>query len=168
MSALENLHSKIIDRSGLAERVKNWKANNRKIVFTNGCFDILHPGHVEYLAKAADLGDVLVVGLNSDISVRALDKGPNRPIQDQKARAIILASLASTSAIVIFEEPTPYELIDLVQPDVLVKGGDWKPDQIVGSDIVLKRGGVVKSIEFLEGHSTTSIEQKILKGKMNG
>jgi rfaE bifunctional protein nucleotidyltransferase chain/domain len=125
-------------------------------------FDLLHQGHVQYLAEAASLGDKLIVGINSDESVKRLNKGLNRPLQDETSRALIMASLHCVDLVVIFREDTPRELIHLIQPDVLVKGGDWKPEQIVGSDIVLQKGGQVLSMPFIEGYSTTKIEQKIL------
>jgi rfaE bifunctional protein nucleotidyltransferase chain/domain len=161
---LEFIKSKIYKWEDLSRTIAIWKFKDRKIVFTNGCFDILHQGHVTYLAQAAELGDNLVVGLNSDASVKKLNKGANRPIQDQDSRALILASLHLVSAVILFNEDTPAELIKLVQPDVLVKGGDWKPEQIVGYDTVKARGGEVISIDFLPGFSTTAIEQKIKSG----
>lgn len=127
-----------------------------KVVFTNGCFDILHRGHVEYLAKAADMGDVLVVGLNTDASVRRL-KGESRPINNQEARALVLASLSFVDAVVLFDEDTPYELIKAVRPDVLVKGADYKPEEIVGYDIVTSYGGKVEVVDLVEGYSTTQL-----------
>ncbi len=160
----EFIQSKIYKWEDLQRVIAIWKFKDRKVVFTNGCFDILHKGHVSYLAQAADLGDNLIVGLNSDASVKKLNKGANRPIQDQDSRALILASLHLVSAVIIFDEETPAELIKLVQPDVLVKGGDWKPEQIVGYDTVKARGGEVISIDFLPGYSTTAIEQKIKSG----
>jgi len=132
----------------------------RKVVFTNGCFDILHSGHVLYLEEAKSLGDVLVLGLNSDKSVKRL-KGSERPVNLEQDRAIVLAGLSSIDYVIIFEEDTPYELINKVQPDVLVKGGDWKVNEIVGYDIVMKKGGEVKSLMFKEGQSTTNIIGRI-------
>jgi rfaE bifunctional protein nucleotidyltransferase chain/domain len=161
---LEFIKSKIYKWEDLSRAIAIWKFKDRKIVFTNGCFDILHQGHVTYLAQAAELGDNLIVGLNSDASVKKLNKGANRPIQDQDSRALILASLHLVSAVILFDEETPAELIKKVQPDVLVKGGDWKPEQIVGYDTVKARGGEVISIDFLPGFSTTAIEQKIKSG----
>lgn len=145
--------------------VKAWKSAGEKIVFTNGCFDLIHYGHLHYLAQAAALGDRLIVGLNSDESVKRL-KGTQRPIKDEINRSFLLASLACVDAVVLFSEDTPLKLIDLIRPNTLVKGGDWQPHQIVGSDIVLKAGGTVKSLAFVEGHSTTSLVEKIqqLKG----
>lgn len=131
-------------------------AQGSKVVFTNGCFDILHRGHVEYLAKAADMGDVLVVGLNTDASVRRL-KGESRPVNNQEARALVLASLSFVDAVVLFDEDTPYELIKAVRPDVLVKGADYKPEEIVGYDIVTSYGGKVEVVDLVEGYSTTQL-----------
>jgi len=136
------------------------RLTDKKIVFTNGCFDLLHPGHVDYLERARALGDVLVVGLNSDESVRRL-KGPKRPINAEMDRALVLAGLGCVNFVIIFSEDTPYNLIKAVQPDVLVKGGDWPIDKIVGKDIVLAKGGEVKSLDFLPGYSTTSLIDKI-------
>jgi rfaE bifunctional protein nucleotidyltransferase chain/domain len=161
MTRLEALQSKIQNKEQLGRTLALWRFKDRKVVFTNGCFDLLHKGHVTYLAEAAELGDMLVVGLNSDASVKKLNKGVNRPIQDQDSRALILASLESVGAIIIFDEDTPAELIKFVQPDVLVKGGDWKPEQIAGYDTVKAKGGEVTVIDFLPGFSTTSIEKKI-------
>lgn len=131
-----------------------------EIVFTNGCFDLLHVGHVRYLQEARRQGDILVVGVNSDASVKRL-KGPQRPIQSEADRAEILAALSCVDFVVIFSEDTPYELIKLLQPRVLVKGGDWKPETIVGSDLVWAEGGKVLSLNFVDGRSTTKIISKI-------
>lgn len=166
MTKPEFIQSKIYnagtpDIASLLRTIAIWKFKDNKIVFTNGCFDILHKGHVTYLAQAADLGDILIVGLNSDASVKKLKKGDNRPIQDQDSRALILASLHYISAVVLFDEDTPAELIKQVKPDVLVKGGDWKPEQIAGYDTVKANGGEVVVIDYLPGYSTTAIEQKI-------
>lgn len=133
----------------------------QKVVFTNGCFDILHAGHVQYLSQAKACGDILIVGLNSDNSVRKL-KGSARPINNQSDRAIVLSALKSVDYVIVFEEDTPYILIKTLKPDVLVKGGDWTVDQIVGSDIVIANGGEVKSLMFVPGNSSTSIINKIL------
>ncbi len=136
------------------------KALEQSIVFTNGCFDIIHAGHVQYLEQAKQLGDILVVGLNSDESVKRL-KGSSRPINSEGNRALVLAALQSVDYVIIFEEDTPYELIEAIQPDVLVKGGDWKEADIVGSDIVKAKGGKVISLPFREGLSTTNIIDKL-------
>jgi len=145
--------------SNLSEVIENYRRLGKKIVFTNGCFDLLHIGHVRYLEEAASLGDVLIVGINTDASVQKL-KGPTRPIQNENDRAEILASLKAVDHTVLFGEETPYNLIKQVLPDVLVKGGDWTPDQIVGSDIVLANKGQVKSLLFIDGKSTTKIIEK--------
>ena len=162
MKKLEFISSKILDREQLRRACVLWNFKNMKVVFTNGCFDILHLGHIEYLAKAANLGDVLVIGLNSDLSVHRI-KGDSRPINDEHSRSMVLAALGFVTAVVLFDEETPYELIKTIQPDVLVKGRDYKPKEIVGHDIVLGKGGKVKTIELTPGYSTTGIEQKILK-----
>ena len=133
---------------------------NSKIVFTNGCFDILHRGHVAYLNEAKSQGDVLVVGLNSDASVKRL-KGDERPINNESDRKFVLENLKAIDFVEIFSEDTPLNLIKKINPNVLVKGGDWAIDQIVGSDLVIKNGGEVKSLKFIEGHSTTSTIEKI-------
>jgi rfaE bifunctional protein nucleotidyltransferase chain/domain len=144
----------------LAKQVMSWQIHNEKVVFTNGCFDILHLGHIDYLAKAADLGDRLIIGVNTDSSVSSI-KGPSRPIIDQVTRATKLAALLFVDAVILFGEDTPLTLIDAVKPDVLVKGGDYTIDKIVGADTVLARGGTVDVIPFLPGRSTTAIIDKI-------
>jgi len=146
------------------KRIQEWKSEGKKIVFTNGCFDILHSGHIQYLSEAAKLGTVFIVGLNSDDSVRRL-KGENRPIKSQNCRADILAFMKDIDMVVVFEEDTPENLIKNIVPDVLVKGGDWKIEEIVGSDIVLSNGGEVKSLSFLDGHSSTIIIEKMSKNE---
>jgi rfaE bifunctional protein nucleotidyltransferase chain/domain len=163
MQHLLNIQSKIFPQANddLGRLVAYWNFKNQKIVFTNGCFDILHRGHIDYLAKAADLGNVLVVGLNADASVSRL-KGAGRPVQDQDGRALVLAALRFVSAVVLFDEDTPYQLIKVVQPDVLVKGSDYKTDDIVGADIVKAKGGSVQTIDFLEGYSTSGIIRRLL------
>ncbi len=157
---IQNINAKILDADALKIRIANWRSEGYKIVFTNGCFDLLHMGHISYLAAAAELGDKLIIGLNSDASIQRL-KGANRPIKDLQNRQFILASLLSVDAVIPFEEDTPIKLIEKVLPDFLVKGGDWKPDQIVGSELVLQNGGEVLSLPFIEGHSTTSLVEKI-------
>ncbi len=160
MNKLNQTLAKIFDTSSLVNALSNWRHEGKKIVFTNGCFDILHRGHVDYLAKAADLGDILIVGLNTDISVSKL-KGPHRPIQDEQSRLQIMASLGFVDGVILFSEPTPLELIRLVQPDVLVKGSDYQIENIVGYDIVMSKGGKIQTIDFLDGFSTSAIEKKI-------
>ncbi|MCB2197009.1 MAG: D-glycero-beta-D-manno-heptose 1-phosphate adenylyltransferase [Bacteroidetes bacterium] len=162
MNKLEIIQSKIIDIDHVEPLLTYWNLKNQKIVFTNGCFDILHRGHVEYLAQAASQGDVLVIGLNTDSSVRRI-KGPSRPVQDEYARAMLLASLSFVSAVIYFDEDTPYNLIKRVQPDILVKGSDYKAEDIVGYDIVKAKGGEVVTIDFIDGYSTTSIIEKLKK-----
>lgn len=160
MTSFAHIQQKIQTAEQLRETVARWRAAGERIVFTNGCFDILHYGHLHYLAEARDLGERLVIGLNSGDSVRRL-KGPARPINDEATRAHLLAALEVVDAVVFFDEDTPLELIKTAMPDVLVKGGDWKPEQIVGSDVVLASGGQVRSLPFVDGYSTTNIEQKI-------
>lgn len=157
------LRDKLISRETAKGRLIALRNSGKKIVFTNGCFDILHPGHVDYLSQARDLGDYLVLGLNTDASVRLLEKAPGRPINDENSRAAVLAGLGCVDAIVMFDEQTPYELIKFLEPDVLVKGNDYKIEQIAGFDIVQGRGGKVVTIPLLQGYSTTSIIEKIKK-----
>tara|TARA_B110001454_G_scaffold219111_1_gene250074 strand:+ start:84308 stop:84778 length:471 start_codon:yes stop_codon:yes gene_type:complete len=149
------------DTNALLEKL-NAVRKNKKIVFTNGCFDLLHIGHVKYLKEAKSKGDFLIVGINADASVKRL-KGPTRPIQSENDRSEILAALESVDATVIFTEDTPENLIKMVHPDVLVKGGDWKINQIVGGEFVQGYGGQVLSLMFIDGKSTTSIVSKIEK-----
>jgi len=147
---------KIQTWEAIQSTVADWKAGGLKIVFTNGCFDILHFGHIHYLAEARSLGDKLVIGLNSAASVSRL-KGSHRPINDELTRTHLLAALQMVDAVVQFEQDTPYELIKIVQPDILVKGGDWQPHEIVGADVVQAAGGDVRSLPYIEGYSTTNI-----------
>ncbi len=144
----------------LLETLKPLRASGKKLVFTNGCFDILHIGHIRYLEEAKKCGDILVVALNSDASVRDL-KGPSRPLQNEKDRAEILDALNAVDHTLIFDQATPLNVIKTLSPDVLVKGGDWPIDQIVGSEFVLSQGGQVKSLNFVEGRSTTNVVEKI-------
>jgi len=161
MSKHSSVRTKIMEtQQALQSQLDLWRREKQRIVFTNGCFDILHRGHVDYLAKAADLGNKLIIGVNTDASVSKL-KGPHRPIQDQESRMLILASLAFVDAVILFDEPTPYELIKLVQPDILVKGSDYQVENIVGYDIVQAKGGEIKTIDFIPGYSTSAIESKI-------
>lgn len=163
MEYLPFLEKKIAHTAKDAERILNlWRFKNDKIVFTNGCFDIIHKGHIEYLAKAASLGTKLIVGLNTDASVKRL-KGDSRPINDENARALLLASLLFVDEVILFDTDTPQELIDFVQPNVLVKGGDYKIEEIVGYDTVKAKGGEIVTIDFIEGYSTTSIIEKLKK-----
>ncbi len=168
MSRLNYLEQKISSPETAKMRVGSWKMKNDKIVFTNGCFDILHKGHVTYLAKAAELGNKLVVALNTDASVKRQGKGENRPINDEQARLTVLAALAFVDLVILFDEDTPYELIRELEPDVLVKGADYDPEvsdpsdkkYIVGSDLVKQLGGSVQVIDLEAGFSTTAIINK--------
>jgi rfaE bifunctional protein nucleotidyltransferase chain/domain len=152
---------KVLSRSTLARRLMALRRARRRIVFTNGCFDLLHPGHVRYLQAARRLGDLLVVGLNSDRSARRLDKGAGRPFVRQNDRAELVAALEVVDFVTIFDEETPLELIRELRPDVLVKGGDWTPDKIVGADFVQENGGRVRSLPFATGYSTSALVRKI-------
>lgn len=153
---------KILGSKKLSGILKRLRLKGKKIVFTNGCFDILHAGHVDYLSRAKALGDILVIGLNSDSSVKKI-KGSCRPINDERDRARVLSSLACVDYISIFGESTPERLIKELRPDVLAKGGDWRPKDIVGGDFVRACGGKVKSISFVKGYSTTSLIKKIAR-----
>ena len=164
MSFHNQLKEKIVSQDQALKELKSWREKNKKIVFTNGCFDIIHPGHIDYLSQARDLGDILVLGLNTDQSVRLLNKGSNRPINDERTRAYVLAGLASVDLIVFFDEETPYNLIKLLQPNVLVKGKDYEVEKIIGFDILKENGGEVITIPFLDGYSTSSLIKKIIEG----
>lgn len=142
---------------------EEWKNTGEKVVFTNGVFDLIHPGHIVYLQEAKSLGTKLILGLNSDQSVRMLGKGPSRPINSEQDRAVIMSGLLMIDAVVIFEEETPLQIISELLPDILVKGGDYTIETIVGAKEVLANGGQVKSLQFLPGYSTSSIEQKIIE-----
>ncbi|QQS31308.1 MAG: D-glycero-beta-D-manno-heptose 1-phosphate adenylyltransferase [Sphingobacteriales bacterium] len=156
MTKLEQIESKILTLSQLQFKLNIWRFKEQKIVFTNGCFDLLHLGHFYTLTQAAGHGHVLIVGLNSDDSVKRL-KGEQRPVQSQQTRALLLASLSYITAVVIFEEDTPFQLISEIMPDVLVKGGDYSKEQIVGHDLVTQNGGEVVIVPYLKGYSTTQI-----------
>lgn len=151
---------KVLAPAGLKRRLASLRRGSNRIVFTNGCFDLLHPGHVRYLRAAKRLGDILVVAVNSDASVRRL-KGRGRPFVNERDRCEVLAALEVVDYVTTFEEDTPYALIKQLQPDVLVKGGDWKPDQIVGADVVCARGGVVRSLPYAPGYSTTGLVKRV-------
>ena len=166
MTHIERTKSKIDTPESLFAKIEDWRKQDLKVVFTNGCFDILHKGHVDYLNRASDFGDRLVVGINSDASVSKL-KGPSRPIQDEDSRCWLLASLACISAVVLFSEDTPIELIDSIKPDVLIKGGDYSLNEIVGSKEVIQNGGSVEIIPFLNGYSTSLIEAKIRRSDIH-
>ncbi len=169
LSALEIVESKILTVETLLKPLLIWRFKEYKLVFTNGCFDILHRGHIDYLSKAADLGDKLIIGVNTDASVKRLGKSDSRPLQDERSRLMILASLSFVSAVILFDEDTPLNLINFIKPAILVKGADYDANEtdlknkkyIVGADIVKANKGEVRTIEFLEGYSTTSIEKKI-------
>lgn len=152
---------KIVSEERALEIVQAWKAKREKVVFTNGCFDILHLGHVDYLEKARELGDRLVLALNTDASVKRQNKGPERPINDQDSRARLLASLFFVDLVVFFDKDTPYDIIAYLMPDILVKGDDYSVSNIVGADLVMNNGGEVKTIPLVKGYSTTSIVNKI-------
>jgi rfaE bifunctional protein nucleotidyltransferase chain/domain len=161
MTNVDKIKNKLYTRETIAPVLATWRFKDEKIVFTNGCFDIIHQGHIDYLAKAKDLGSKLIIGINSDESVRTLNKGVSRPIQDEKSRSIILASLFFVDAVVVFNDSTPLELIKSIKPNVLVKGADYTPDKVVGANYVIENGGKLELIEYLEGFSTTKIETKI-------
>ncbi len=160
MGKLEIIESKIISGKSVDRLLAFWRFREYRIVFTNGCFDILHRGHADYLARASDLGDVLVVGLNTDRSVRNI-KGPFRPLQDEKSRSLMLASFSFVNAVILFDQETPVELIKQIRPDILVKGSDYKMEEIVGHDIVTATGGRVTRLDFVEGYSTSGILKKL-------
>ena len=164
---LDFIKAKILNQKTLLPTLARWQLHDQKIVFTNGCFDILHYGHLHYLAAAKALGDKLIIGINSANSVKRL-KGEHRPINDDLTRYHLLAALSFVDAIIEFEADTPYGLIKTIQPNILVKGGDWQPEQIVGADLVLASGGEVKSLPFVEGYSTTNIEAKIMQRSRGG
>ncbi|PJJ84534.1 D-glycero-beta-D-manno-heptose 1-phosphate adenylyltransferase [Mucilaginibacter auburnensis] len=159
------LLNKITDIASLKRKIAMWKFQGEKVVFSNGVFDLLHTGHITYLTKAAELGERLIIGLNTDSSVKRL-KGPERPVNDQNSRALLLAALFFVDAIVLFDDDTPLNLITELQPDILVKGADYTIDKIVGAKEVLANGGEVKTIDFVDGFSSTSIIQKI-KGNLS-
>ena len=150
---------RVLSTANISECLDLYRSEKKKIAFTNGCFDLLHIGHVSYLEEAKKLADILIVGINTDESVKKL-KGPTRPIQNEKDRSEILAALKAVDHTVLFGEETPLNLIKIIKPDFLVKGGDWKIEQIVGSDFVLSYGGSVKSLNFINGKSTTSLIEK--------
>lgn len=154
------INKKILDPEQLQRQLNIWRLTDKKIVFTNGCFDILHLGHVEYLSKAASEGNALVLGLNTDASVKRL-KGPERPVNNQSARAQILASLFFVDAVVLFDEDTPEQLIKAVRPDVLIKGSDYSIDKIVGADFVQSYGGLVTTVDLVQGYSTTGLIERL-------
>jgi len=157
---MEFYRSKIKDHSSLKKEIDGLKSEGKRIVFTNGCFDILHPGHTRYLYAAKELGDYLIVAVNSDTSVRTI-KGIERPVQPQEVRTEMLAALGCVDGVVVFDEEDPLKVIQYLMPDVLVKGGDWPEDKIIGADVVKGAGGEVKSIPFVTGYSTTDIISRL-------
>ncbi len=159
MAKNTHITDKILPIEQLRLKVAQWRFKEQRIVFTNGCFDILHRGHIHTLMMAAEQGDRLIVGLNSDASVSQL-KGPDRPIQDEMSRAILLAAMQFIDAVILFEEETPLQLIEQIKPDVLVKGGDYQKEDIVGAEILKKTGGEIITVPFLQGLSTTNIIKK--------
>lgn len=169
---VDKINQKILTLSGLKKVSTAWCAQQERVVFTNGCFDVLHHGHVEYLAKSADKGDRLVVGVNSDYSVKQLNKAPERPINMANSRAFLIAALSFVDAVVVFDEITPYNLIKQLNPQVLVKGADYDANEmdpnsskyIVGSDLIRKKGGEIHTIELKKGYSTSQIINKIKRG----
>ena len=160
MSNLNKIKDKIFNLSDLKNQSGNWKKNKQKVVFTNGCFDVLHKGHIHLLSKAADLGDKVIVGINSDSSIKKI-KGNSRPIMDEYSRSILISSFFFIDAIIIFSEETPINLINTLKPDILAKGGDYKIENIVGSNEVIKNGGQVFLVPFLSGFSSSNIINKI-------
>ncbi|MFN8252847.1 MAG: D-glycero-beta-D-manno-heptose 1-phosphate adenylyltransferase [Ferruginibacter sp.] len=164
MKAIQAIPGKIFTLPDLKQQVLRWRMLGRRIVFTNGVFDILHEGHIASLSEAASCGSILIVGLNTDASVKRL-KGESRPVNNQQSRSLLLASLIMTDAVILFDEDTPFQLITSIMPDVLVKGGDYTIDQIAGAKEVLANGGEVKIAPILEGFSTTSIIERMKQGK---
>jgi D-glycero-beta-D-manno-heptose 1-phosphate adenylyltransferase len=169
MSKFQKILQKIHSVSEMAKQIEKWKMAQERVVFTNGCFDILHLGHVTYLAKSADFGTKLIVGVNSDASVKRLGKGDERPVNSENSRAVLLASLSFVDGVVVFDDDTPIRLIEQLQPDVLVKGADYDPNEtspsskkyIVGREMVMLYGGIVKTVDLVDGFSTTGIIQKL-------
>jgi len=161
---LQRIQQKIQQPSAAAQIIRQWKDTGLEVVFTNGCFDIVHYGHIHVLEQAAQQGQKLVVGLNSDASIKRL-KGAKRPLQNEQTRTHVMAALQMVDLVVVFDEDTPLELISTLKPDVLVKGGDWKKEDIVGYDVVEALGGQVLSLRYIDGFSTTAVEQKAMKGE---
>lgn len=160
------IENKIMTRENAKVQIKKWQNKGEKVVFTNGCFDILHAGHIRYLSKAKSIGDHLVIGLNTDNSVKKL-KGTNRPLQNEQDRALILAGLKAVDLVVLFGEDTPLEIITFLKPDILVKGSDYSIDNIVGAKEIVQWGGKVETIEFVNGKSTSLIIEKLEKNETN-
>lgn len=159
---LKKVQNKVLSLKELLSSIDKDRKQNKKIVFTNGCFDILHRGHIEYLAQASDLADIMIIGLNTDKSVSRL-KGEDRPLQDELSRGTLMAALQFVDYVVLFDEETPLNLIESIKPDVLVKGSDYKIEDIVGYKVLQEYGGEIRTIDFVEGYSTTKIVDKILK-----
>lgn len=160
MYKLDTIQDKIIKPAELVSKVKLWKFLEKDIVFTNGCFDLLHTGHIHVINESASLGNFLVIGLNSDESVKRL-KGNSRPIQNEHTRSLILASLTFVNAVVVFKQDTPLELIKIICPNTIAKGGDYNPDDIIGADFIKTYGGKIEIINYIQGNSTTLIESKV-------
>lgn len=164
MNFIDDIKQKIIPAGEKLHFLSLWKKQGEQIVFTNGCFDIIHRGHVEYLAKAASLGSKMIIGLNTDNSIRRI-KGNSRPVMDEYSRAFILSAFIFTDSVILFDEDTPYNLIQYIQPDILVKGSDYKEEDIVGANIVKAKGGKIVTMDFVPGFSTSSVIKKILQDK---
>lgn len=162
MNYSDIIKRKIISAKELQKCLAVWRFHNKKIVFTNGCFDLIHAGHIHLLTMARSFGDILIVGLNTDASVQKLK--PGRPLQDEESRALIMASLEFVDSVILFDEDTPFELIKAIQPDVLVKGGDYAMEEVVGKEILEEYGGKVELVKYLNGFSTSGIISKIMKG----
>ena len=158
--ALKKINNKIFDLQNLMKKIEKWRSENKKIVFTNGCFDLIHLGHIEILARSADYGDKLIIGVNSDLSIKKL-KGENRPIIEESSRIRQLSALEFVDAVVLFDEETPIKLIETIKPDVITKGGDYTAKNVVGNEVVSQKSGEVVIIPLTQGYSTTSILNKI-------
>jgi len=161
MKMTHNSADKIISRKDAARWVREQQERGLRVVFTNGCFDLLHPGHVDYLEEARSLGDALIVAVNTDASVRRLEKGPGRPVNPEHDRARVLAALAAVDRVVLFDEDTPLQILTALQPDVLVKGGDYRLEEVVGREVVLARRGQVRILPFREGYSTSRLLERL-------
>ena len=158
--ALKKINNKIFDLQNLMKKIEKWRSENKKVVFTNGCFDLIHLGHIEILARSADYGDKLIIGVNSDLSIKKL-KGENRPIIEESSRIRQLSALEFVDAVVLFDEETPIKLIETIKPDVITKGGDYTAKNVVGNEVVSQKSGEVVIIPLTQGYSTTSILNKI-------
>ena len=158
--ALKKINNKIFDLQLLMKKIEKWRSENKKIVFTNGCFDLIHLGHIEILARSSDFGDKLIIGVNSDLSIKKL-KGENRPIIEESSRIRQLSALEFVDAVVLFDEETPIKLIETIKPDVITKGGDYTAKNVVGNEVVSQKSGEVVIIPLTQGYSTTSILNKI-------